>query len=77
MKLSPPLAILSIIAAAFAWMAWEYEPRDTMGTWRIGKATTTVYYSDVYWLCGDGSREPVIRDQPNHCPQTLAGKTAP
>jgi len=26
MRLSPPLAITGIIAASFAWMAWEYEP---------------------------------------------------
>lgn len=26
------------------------------------------YAARVYWFCEDGSREPVVRDQPNHCP---------
>lgn len=108
MRLSPPLAITGIIAASFAWMAWEYEPtqrneltyiefqcvdgQDNVATSdgyahrRPGeglyfrcpdgwypverKMRTIVYYAEspVYWLCEDGSREPVIRDQPNHCP---------
>lgn len=28
MRLSPPLAITGIIAASFAWMAGEYEPKQ-------------------------------------------------
>lgn len=160
MKISPPLAITGIIAASFAWMAWEYEapklsrslvaelkniasaaidvsfmddrlvymggvpkvceppfgrlpnglcavslekfraysPRHSHtffgGVPKGGDKTRiafdtirnpnvpimrTIYYSTtpVYWLCEDGSREPVVRDQPNHCPQALAGKTTP
>lgn len=30
MKLSPPLAVLSLLAVAFAWMAWEYEPKPVL-----------------------------------------------
>lgn len=67
MRLSPPLAVTGIIAASFAWMAWQNRNMKTV----------MVYYSDVHWLCEDGSREPVIRDQPNHCPQTLVGRTTP
>ncbi len=67
MRLSPPLAVTGIIAASFAWMAWQNR----------NMKTAMVYYGDVYWLCEDGSREPVVRDQPNHCPQTLVGRTTP
>ncbi len=74
MRISPPLAITGIIAASFAWMAGQYN-----GSRIKRPMKTVVYYSEspVYWLCEDGSREPVVRDQPNHCPQTLAGKTTP
>lgn len=158
MRISPPLAVTGIIAASFAWMAWEYEtpkhhwpiaelkdiasaaidvdfmddglvymggvpkvceppfgrlpnglcavslekfrtygPRHShtfFGGMPKGGDKTRITFNairnpnvpimrtlytenPVYWLCEDGSREPVVRDQPNHCPQTLAGKTTP
>lgn len=80
-KLSPPLAVTGIIAASFAWMAWQNIPRAKKPSYAV------VYYSDFEageirepgWYCEDGTPATELPDGSKvlHCPQTLAGKTTP
>lgn len=62
MKLSPPLTIISLVAASFAWMAWEYEP---------------VYHGHGYWICEADGLPADINGKPRQCPQISRAPNVP